>query len=283
MLTVPADRPIVRPIFIVSSPRSGSSLFFQTMMKARGAFTIGGESHQLIESLPALHPAQRQWHSNQLNAEDATPEIAAELRRRFYAALRDREGRPPSGPVRMIEKTPKNSLRIGFFDRIFPDASFLYLYRDPRETVSSMMEAWNSGRFRTYPRLPDWPGTPWSLLLVPGWRDLAGKPLAEIVAHQWANVMTGLLDSLDALDPNRVLALSYRDFLAAPDAMLSATCDRLGFGWDRPTGGTLPLSPTVVSAPDPDKWKRNAEEIETVWPIIEPVDTRAKAALERFR
>ena len=82
-------------------------------------------------------------------------------------------------PVRMLEKTPKNALRVPFLARVFPEARFIYLHRDPRPVLASMMEAWQSGRFRTYPNLPGWTGLPWSLLLVPGWRDLLGRPLHE--------------------------------------------------------------------------------------------------------
>ena len=80
----------------------------------------------------------------------------------------------------MLEKTPKNALRVPFLDACFPDAIFIYLYRDPRETLGSMMEAWLSGAFQTYPELPGWEGPPWSLLLVPGWRELIGTPLPEL-------------------------------------------------------------------------------------------------------
>ena len=34
-----------RPIFIVSSPRSGTSLLFETLAQSPGLLTIGGESH----------------------------------------------------------------------------------------------------------------------------------------------------------------------------------------------------------------------------------------------
>src|SRR6185436_7295920 len=112
------------------------------------------------------------------------PESVRRLKERFLAEVRDRDGnRPAPGPaaLRLLEKTPKNSLRVPFLARAFPDALFLYLYRDPRETISSMLDAWKSGRFATYPGLPGWKDLPWSLLLVPGWRELAGRSLAEIV------------------------------------------------------------------------------------------------------
>lgn len=274
---------IVRPLFLLSSPRSGSSLLFQTLAQAPGVVTIGGESHALVETIAGLHPVQRGWTSNRLDAADATPGVVAELRRRFEVSLRDRDGRPPSRAIRMIEKTPKNSLRVPFFGAAFADAEFLFLYRDVRQTLSSMIEAWSSGRFRTYPRLPDWPGLPWSLLLVPGWRALAGRPLAEIVARQWATTMTVLLDDLEALPPARVAAVDYAEVLAAPQETIAALCQRLGIGWDRQLPARLPLSPTVVTPPGPDKWRRDEAAIEAVWPLVAAVDARARDALDRFR
>jgi hypothetical protein len=272
-----------RPIFIVSTPRSGSSLFFQTLAQAPGVQTIGGESHSLIEQIAGLHPRSRGWDSNRLSAADATPQVAEEIAAQFFRALRDRDGRPPQTRPVLIEKTPKNSLRVAFFDAVFPDARFLYLYRDPRETMSSMLEAWSSGRFRTYPLLPGWTGTPWSLLLVPGWRELIGLPLPEIVARQWAVTTELLLDALDTIPAERVLAVSYAEFVAAPQATMAAVCESLGLGWDRQLGAALPLSPTVVSAPEPDKWRRNQAAIEAVWPIVEAAEVRARQALERYR
>jgi hypothetical protein len=266
-----------RPVFIVSPPRSGSSLLFRTLMQAPNSFTIGGESHALIESLPSLHPRNRGWESNRLTAADAAPEVAEELARRFKAALRDRNGRPPAaGAVRMIEKTPKNSLRVPFLASAFPDAVFVYLHREPRETLSSMMEAWASGRFRTYPGLPDWPGPPWSLLLTPGWREWRDLPLEDVVARQWAATSATLISDLEALEPARVRAVSFRDFVAEPRATVQALCASLGLAWDRPLASPLPLSPSVVSAPRPDKWRSNEAAIERIWPIVAAQAARAE-------
>ena len=45
-----------RPVFILSPPRSGSTLLFETLARAPGVYTIGGESHRIFESVPTLHP-----------------------------------------------------------------------------------------------------------------------------------------------------------------------------------------------------------------------------------
>ncbi|MEO7365574.1 MAG: sulfotransferase, partial [Sphingomicrobium sp.] len=265
-----------RPIFIVSTPRSGSTLLYETLVTAPGLFATGDESHQLIESVPGLSPQHRGWLSNQLVANDASPERAAQLAEAFYRQLRDRGGRRPTGRVRMLEKTPKNALRVPFFDAIWPDAHFIYLYRDPRETLYSMMEAWRSGAFRTYPALPGWTGEPWSLLLIPGWQELKGMELPQVVAHQWAITTEVLLDDLERLGKGRVQALNYVGLVDSAQLAMEGIAAGLSLEWDRHLGDTLPLSKTTVSRPDRQKWRQLEDVIQAIMPIVEKADARAR-------
>jgi len=270
-----------RPVFLVSPPRSGSTLLFETLARAKNVYTIGHESHALIEGVPGLSARTRSFESNRLVAEDATEEVVNALRRRFYAELRDRDGRPPVyGPVRMLEKTPKNSLRVPFLAKAFPEALFVYLYRDPRQTLASMLEAWESGRFRTYAELPGWNGLPWSLLLTPGWQALSGRPLNAIVAAQWEITTRTLLDDLECMDPERWCVARYDALVREPGQEIGRLCDLLGFEWDQPPGQELPRSRHTVSAPDPGKWLLRRSEIEAVLPSIAETVTRAERLVE---
>ena len=267
-----------RPIIVLSTPRSGSTLLFETLLRAPDLYTVGGESHTQIEGLKALHPAARGFASNALDADAATPEIIAQLHARFESALRGRDGsRPPPGPIRLLEKTPKNALRVPFMRKVFPNAHFVYLYRDPREVLSSMMEAWESGNYRTYPRLPGWTGKPWSLLLVPGWRELIGRPLPEIVARQWEETTRALLDQFAELPGSRLHTIRYASFLADPQTECKRLCQELGLDWDVELGTRLPHSQHTVSAPAAEKWRRHEREIEAVMPSIEATRARAEA------
>ncbi|MEO8811151.1 MAG: sulfotransferase [Rhodanobacter sp.] len=266
-----------RPIFIISPPRAGSTLLFETLADSPDLCTIGHESHALIEGLADLHPGYRQFDSNRLDETMVTPSLAEELRRRFHAELRDRHGHPVLGqPVRLLEKTPKNALRVLFLAKIFPSAHFIYLHRDPRQTLSSMLEAWHSGRFRTYPQLPGWSGPPWSLLLIPGWRELIGRSLPEIVATQWETTTRILLDDLAAIPADRCHVVRYDALLANPGAEVSRLAQALGFGWDQPVNADLPLSRYTVSPPAADKWKRHAE-------LLEPLLVEMQVTAERAR
>lgn len=273
-----------RPVFIVNPPRSGSSVLFETLTGAPNVFTIGGESHELIEGMPQLNMRSREWSSNRLDAGDATPEIVNQLRARFASALRDRAGRAPQGGarVRMLEKTPKNSLRVPFLAAAFPEARFVYLYRDPREVMSSMMEAWVSGRFRTYPDLPNWRADlPWSLLLTPGWRDLAALPLNERVAAQWAVTTQILLDDLEALPADRWTVAHYDALVRDPEAEVRRICGAVGFDWDRKLGAELPLSRHTVSTPRAEKWREREADIAAALAKFADVAARAERTAAR--
>lgn len=273
---------IERPLVIVSAPRAGSTLLFETLAQAAGVCTIGGESHGLIESLDALRPGRERVNSNRLTREHATAAIVAELRRRFASRLRDRDGVAPApGAVaRMLEKTPKNALRVPFLLEVFPDAQFVFLHREPRANLSSMMEAWRAHGWVTYRHLPGWEG-PWSLLLPPGYEALRGRPLEEIVAFQWRVANEMILDDLAALAPERCCRLRYEDFVRDPRTDIARVLEFAGLAMDERLSDYLsrPLPPSrhTHTAPDPDKWRRNAAEIERVLPSLAEVCARLPA------
>lgn len=277
-LAIPSSK-IERPVILVSSPRSGSTMFFEALEKCPDLASIGGESHNLFETIPSLNPSGREYDSNMLDAEDCTPEIAGELHARFYrhAVLAD-GSKPANGEsIRLLEKTPKNALRIPFMKRLFPDAHYVYLYRNPNHVVSSMIDAWQSGQFRTYPELPGWQGLPWSLLLIPGWRNLIGKPLHHVVAHQWSITTKILLDELEKLDPTSMHKIRYETLLAKPQEELDRICASCWIS-KLPNLSDFPLSQHTLTPPDPDKWRRNEKLIDEIWPIIVEQAMRA----ERF-
>lgn len=94
-----------------------------------------------------------------------------------------------------------------------------------------MIEAWDWSRFRTYFTLPGWTGDPWSLLLVPGWRGLIGRPLEDVVAHQWATTTNLLLDDLEALPSTRWVGIRYDARVAHPQVEIQRLCARHDVHW----------------------------------------------------
>jgi hypothetical protein len=146
-------------------------------------------------------------------AEDLAPELHASLLERFPE--RDK-GRPGDAKPRLLDGSPRSALRVPFLDAVFPDAMFVYLNRSPEEALNEALTIWESENAVTYPELPGWGGPPWSFLLVPGWEELRGRELPEVVTEQWVRTASTLLDDLEALAPERWCVAEYESLLSDP-------------------------------------------------------------------
>jgi uncharacterized protein (TIGR03032 family) len=274
--------PFEQPVFIVGAPRSGGTMLFELLARSPGFATIGGESHHLFEGIEKLRPDRRKDHSNRLTEKDADAETAALLQAGFLAEMRTSEGHPvqAGSAVSLLEKTPKNALRIPFLRAIFPQARFIFLYRDPRENISSIIEAWRSGGFVTYPGLPGWKGEPWSLALIPGWRKLNGRALAEVATAQWTAINGQILADMEAIPREQWCAISYGEVLADPQAAAARLCAFAGVPWTETISGQLPLSRHTLTPPAVDKWRKNEREMAPFLPRTGEIAHKMPAVLE---
>ncbi len=268
-----------QPVFIVAAPRSGSTLLFETLSQSRSLWTVGGESHRQFETIAALRPSNCEFESNRLTAADATPDVVRQLLTNFALSLQNADGvslaqmdSPPES-LRFLEKTPKNSLRIPFLKQVFPGARFIFLHRSPTANISSIISAWQSGRFVTYRTLPNWQGLPWSLLLPTNWQQVNGATLAEIAAFQWKSTNQTILDELRQLPGDRWCAVSYESFLDTPSATIQQLCEFANIPFDlhlqSRTENPLPHSRFTLTAPASDKWKQHADELIPVLPGLQ--------------
>ncbi len=245
--------PLQHPIFIVGTPQSGTTYVFSALARLPGAITLDQRARDAFARAAELPPALRGHDSNRRTDDDATPETVQRIR----ATLRELEGR-------LIDGAPRHALRIPFLAAVFPDAMFVYVYRSPRETIAGMIEAWRSGLYVTYPRLPDWPGPPWSMLLVPGWRSLAGKSVAEIATAQWTTTTRFLLDDLQALAPHRWAVVDYAALLGDPGGELERLAGVLGLAWRAEAAGDSPV--THVLRPSPPRLTELEDDLQRLLP-----------------
>ena len=265
---------VERPVLIVGAPRSGTSLLYSILRASSGLAHWPGEAHEVWEA--DLHPALRGWSSNCAAASDATPEIRERIRRTFFLTVGPRR--------RLIDKTPRNSLRIPFVDAVFPDARYVLLQRDGRDNVNSLLNAWRSPRYRTYrlPRPhaisgtnPEW----WKFVLYPGWDEDASGPLEVVCARQWIHCNECALDSLEALAHGRWLGLRYEELVDSPAATVGRILAWLELPYERAVRVRAEASTAtylnVVTPPERGKWRReNPAEIEAILPLIRPTMER---------
>jgi len=112
-------------------------------------------------------------------------------------------------------KTPKRAPHP-FLRPIFPRSRFVFLWRDPRNTLAASCEGLSSGKFRTYKKVMGSRAPGPCVCLLHGscprstfWRRLPRSSGSAEPSHP---------ETLKRLDPERWLSLSYRDLIANPAA-----------------------------------------------------------------
>ncbi|MHB8505028.1 MAG: sulfotransferase family protein [Acidimicrobiales bacterium] len=300
----PGDTPSVLirdPLILVGAARSGTTMLFQALSSHPDLWSLYRESQPLLD----LHfpVAMAPGRSALVTADDVSADQARAIQRAFFDTVGnvEHEGvrlaqRLPliaraklssmlqklgnaskSPPIRIVEKTPDNCFRIGMLQKVFSDARFIYVLRDPRRSIASVYHGWRTeARFRRYPlppdfKLSDYTGSHWCFGLPPGWEELNGASLIEVCAFQWMSYNQACLRDLPN-DPARVLRVRYEDLSARPGDVLEELARWCGLDPAplRRYRERLPVVNTR-SRPDDDKWRRIERELSTVLHSIEPL------------
>lgn len=259
-----------RPIFIIGAPRSGTSLLYAILRTSSELANWPGEAHEVWEA--DYHPALRGWTSNALEAADIEPAAAARIRRQFFLVA----GRSK----RLIDKTPRNAQRVAFIDALFPDARYVYLKRDGRDNINSLINAWRTPRYRTY-ELPEPHSIPgvdpnwWKFVLYPGWAADRSGPLEVVCAKQWMFSNEGALAAGSAVHLERWNEIRYEDLVADPENEIGRLMVALELPYEEPVraraAATRDTPINIVTPVERGKWrKENPEEIAAVAELIAP-------------
>jgi hypothetical protein len=117
------------PIVIIGAPRSGTTILSR-LLEAHPSLALIGEPR-----LTWRHGNERK--SDMLSAEDARSDVIAFIRDRFTQETLSQ------GKRRFVEKSPQNSLRVDFVNKVFPDSKIIHIIRDGRDSTLSIFDHWN--------------------------------------------------------------------------------------------------------------------------------------------
>lgn len=264
------------PVFIVGCSRAGTTVTFETIRTSPDLLSFPYEIPQLWHSLAG--PRNNNWESEAASAEDSHPDHRSKAFAYFYARL---------GHGRVLDKSCINVMRIPYLKALFPNAYFIYIQRDGRDNISSLMEGWRQrGRFDLHQYLGKLPGNvqinqgefnDWCFFLPPGWRDYNQSSLEEVCAYQWLTANRMALEAKMLIPEDKWIHLRYEDIFEAPIEMFQAVFDRLKLPFSEELKNrcaTLNKRPTsIVSGPPKrQKWKsQNPKAIEKILPTIEPL------------
>lgn len=198
------DRPhLVQPIFIVGCPRSGTSLVAD-LFGTHPDVANWSEAGRLWDPVDYRNPeADHCW-----GAERASERQARRLHGwcEWY--------RRAEGKRRFLNKHPRNSVRIDYLRRIFPDARFVHVIRDGRAVVASILH-----QIRSRPRRQQIPFG--NFCKPPGWRSLLRDDLTEQTALQWTEIVRYVRERRAGLGGD-YYELRYEDLCSDPKTSFEA-------------------------------------------------------------
>lgn len=209
-----------RPFFVVSAPRSGSTLL-RLILDAHPRLAVPPPGWLFDMVYPYLYSYGdlREPQNLLALAEDvlktptvgkwamtATPgELAAAARTPtfagLYAALHEAYARSED-KVRWGEKTPRNSFWMDEIRALFPDAQFIHIVRDGRDQAIDISDSLL------------WPYSVYS------------------GANLWQRYVTAVRESAERLPAGVFLEIRYEDLCAAPEPSIRLLCEFLREDFD---------------------------------------------------
>lgn len=125
---IDADKYLEKPIIIIGAPRSGTSFL--------------GRSLGHHASLAYIHEPRLVWrYGNDHRSDMLAPQDAREDVRRYIRGYLANFVRT-AGATRLVEKTPSNSLRPDFVERVLPGCRFIHIMRSPVDSVLAIRRFW---------------------------------------------------------------------------------------------------------------------------------------------
>ncbi len=242
----------------------------------------------ILQRSLARHPDLAAWYEprtlwqvadpgrrhDEYDASDATPRVRRYVRRRFLQFQEANDG------ATVVEKTPANILRLPYVQSIFPDATYLFIVREPFAFLSSVERKWQKpvtpgGAWR---RLGETPPTqvhhyarkyarqlwdthvsrrPYLSVWGPRYRgiqdDLRTHDQLTVIARQWAIPSRQAALALESFPPDRLLMLRYEDFVQDPIPHLEQVTRHCGLEL---TDEMAAVADRKVDPSRMDKWRR---------------------------
>lgn len=228
------------PIFIIGSPRSGSTVLYQILTHTLDCLYIDNLIYAFFNNLPfgfwlsnklfknsshnsfdsefgntkKMHSPSEcggfwyRWFPRDrdfINCDEFLMSSMEEIRYNLYVIMNKYE-------KNIIFKNLNAGQRIRVLHKIFPDAKFIFIRRDPFYTVQSLLKAWEKNNE---------PGKKWWSVKPSNYNELIDLPLCEKLVAQVFYLERQILEDLKNVPAQNVFEINYLDYGKRFDDLLS--------------------------------------------------------------
>ena len=242
----------------------------------------------IVQKVMATHPDIVQWYEprtlwlcadpsrghDEFDERDATDKVKWYIQEHFLKFQQQH------GNCTVMEKTPANILKIPYVRAIFPEATFLFIVRNPFSFISSVEMKWQRPisskgirrrlKYTPMTQLPYYAGRlirqqfdkrvlrrKYLSLWGPRYKgmaeDLQTHDLLTVIARQWSVCSRKAEKDLALFEPGRILRLRYEDFVEDPISDMERICAHCGLEM---TNGMVRAANEWVKSDRQHKWQR---------------------------
>lgn len=255
------------PIILFGNTRSGTSVV-QNVVSAHQNVVSWYEPRTLW-----LYADPGRPH-DEFDENDATDKVRRYIRKQFLKYQKKH------GNCMIMEKTPANILKIPYVRAIFPEATFLFIVRNPFSFISSVELKWQrtvSGvgirrrlKYTPITQLHHYAGrlfmqrfnkkvlrkkylSHWGPRYKGIENDLKTVDLLTVIARQWSVCSRKAEQDLAQFENGQVLRLKYEDFVQDPLTDLERICAHCKLEL---TNDIVNAAKELVKSDRLDKWRR---------------------------
>ncbi len=222
-----SPKPLVAPVFIVGSPRSGTTIL-GTILGRQGDVLFLNEARPVwYRAVPEIDESRFHWAKGEvwgrilLTERDYSESAKQSLEWDFGRLLRW------SGKERLIEKMPLNVFRISWLRTMWPDAKFVQIMRDPFSTTASKAQSWPSIDERRLPGVAI--RRRMFADLFPQYAELldTARTAYEWYLFEW-RIETEMGERLAAAMPDQLRIVRLEDAQMDPEPFYTGVCEFAG-------------------------------------------------------
>ena len=221
-------------VVIIGAPRSGTNMLRDMLVELPGVGTWPCDEINYI------------WRHGNLRypSDDFTPEMASPKVQAYIVKQFDKLAHVKNLDT-VIEKTCANSLRVGFVDKILPEAKYVFIVRDGMDAVGSALQRWTASldipyilQKARYVPLTDLPYYALRYLFHRMYRLISREKrlalwgpamdniddllerytLMEVCALQWKACVDQAENDFTRISPENIIKIKYEDFVRDPVA-----------------------------------------------------------------